>query len=86
MYRSRAKRFPPLPATRQQLEIPAHWRVMKSGRQFLMYNNVHNSVLIFCTDENIRELAGHTVWCMDGTFKIVPEWYHQMFSIHVFKE
>ncbi|KRX18777.1 PiggyBac transposable element-derived protein 2 [Trichinella nelsoni] len=24
MYRSRAKRFPPLPATRQQLEIPAH--------------------------------------------------------------
>ncbi|KRX31952.1 hypothetical protein T05_3128, partial [Trichinella murrelli] len=86
MYRSRAKRFPPLPATRQQLEIPAHWRVTKSGRQFLMYNNVHNSVLIFCTDENIWELAGHTVWCMDGTFKIVPEWYHQMFSIHVFKE
>ncbi|KRX77070.1 hypothetical protein T06_3034 [Trichinella sp. T6] len=86
MYRSRAKRFPPLPATRQQLEIPAQWRVTKSGRQFLMYNNVHNSVLIFCTDENIRELAGHTVWCMDGTFKIVPEWYHQMFSIHVFKE
>ncbi|XP_003366967.1 conserved hypothetical protein [Trichinella spiralis] len=51
-----------------------------------MYDNVHNSVLIFCTYENIRELAGHTVWCMDATFKIVPEWYHQMFTIHVFKE
>ncbi|KRX77068.1 hypothetical protein T06_3034 [Trichinella sp. T6] len=38
------------------------------------------------TDENIRELDGHTVWCMDGTFKIVPEWHHQMFCIHVFKE
>ncbi|KRZ66256.1 hypothetical protein T08_16360 [Trichinella sp. T8] len=24
IYRSRAKRFPPLPETRQQLEIPAH--------------------------------------------------------------
>ncbi|KRY63336.1 hypothetical protein T11_2895 [Trichinella zimbabwensis] len=23
---------------------------------------------------------------MDGTFKIVPEWYQQMFTIHVFKE
>ncbi|KRX77067.1 hypothetical protein T06_3034 [Trichinella sp. T6] len=44
------------------------------------------SILISHADENIRELAGHTVWCMDGTFKIVPEWYHQMFSIHVFKE
>ncbi|KRX53163.1 hypothetical protein T09_9588 [Trichinella sp. T9] len=72
-YRSRAKRFPPLPATRQQLEIPAHCRVTKSGRQFLMYNNVNNSVLIFCTEENLRELAGQSVWCMDGTFKIVPE-------------
>ncbi|KRX52161.1 hypothetical protein T09_15022, partial [Trichinella sp. T9] len=39
MYRSRAKRFPALPATRQQLEIPAHWRVTKSGRPFFMYNN-----------------------------------------------
>ncbi|KRX48900.1 hypothetical protein T05_8341 [Trichinella murrelli] len=85
-YRSRAKRFPPLPATRQQLEIPAHCRVTKSGRQFLMYNNVNNSVLIFCTEENLRELAGQSVWCMDGTFKIVPEWYQQLFTIHVFKE
>ncbi|KRZ02337.1 hypothetical protein T11_2656 [Trichinella zimbabwensis] len=24
----------------------------------------------------------HSVWCMDGTFKIVPEWYQQMFTIH----
>ncbi|KRZ82885.1 hypothetical protein T08_1539 [Trichinella sp. T8] len=39
MYRSRAKRFPPLPATSQQLEIPAHWRVTTSGRPFFMYNN-----------------------------------------------
>ncbi|KRX30133.1 hypothetical protein T05_10567, partial [Trichinella murrelli] len=23
---------------------------------------------------------------MDGTFKIVPEWYQQLFTIHVFKE
>ncbi|KRX67866.1 hypothetical protein T06_4849 [Trichinella sp. T6] len=44
------------------------------------------SILISHVDENIRELAGHTVWCMDGTFKIVPEWHHQMFCIHVFKE
>ncbi|KRZ77522.1 hypothetical protein T10_727 [Trichinella papuae] len=84
MYRSRAKRFPPLPA-RNKSEIPAHWRVTKSVQQFLMFNNVHNSVVIFCTEENLRELAGHSVRCMDGTFKIVPEWYQQMFTIHVFK-
>ncbi|KRX38133.1 hypothetical protein T05_9386 [Trichinella murrelli] len=53
MYRSHAKRFPPLLATRQQMEIPVQW---------------------LCTEENLRELAAHSVWCIDGTFKTVPEW------------
>ncbi|KRZ01233.1 hypothetical protein T11_6525 [Trichinella zimbabwensis] len=79
------KRFPPPSATRQQLEIPVHWRVTQSGRQFFMYNNLHNFVLIFCTEDNLRQLANHSVWCMEGAFKIVPEWYQQMFTIHVFK-
>ncbi|KRY45974.1 hypothetical protein T03_17819 [Trichinella britovi] len=81
MYRSHAKRFPPLLATCQQMEIPVQWRVTKSGRQLLLYRNVNNSVSIVCTEENLRELAAHSVWCMDGTFKIVPEWY-----IHTFRK
>ncbi|XP_003369248.1 conserved hypothetical protein [Trichinella spiralis] len=23
-------------------------------------------------------------WCMDGTFKVVPQWYQQLFTIHAF--
>ncbi|KRY06051.1 hypothetical protein T03_1957, partial [Trichinella britovi] len=34
--------------------------------------------------ENLSVLSEHSVWSMDGTFKIVPEWYQQMFTIHVF--
>ncbi|KRY15916.1 hypothetical protein T12_15200 [Trichinella patagoniensis] len=59
--------------TRQQLEIPPQWRMTKSDR-----------LLIFCTEENLSVLSEHSVWSMDGTFKIVPEWYQQMFTIHVF--
>ncbi|KRX60072.1 hypothetical protein T09_15528 [Trichinella sp. T9] len=67
MYRKRAQKFPRLPPTRQQLEIPPRWRMTKSDRQ-----------------ENLSILSEHSVWFMDGTFKIVPEWYQQMFTIHVF--
>ncbi|XP_003377097.1 conserved hypothetical protein [Trichinella spiralis] len=56
----------------------------KSDRRFLLYNNVYNSILIFCTEENSSILSEHSVWSMDGTFKIVSEWYQQMFTIHVF--
>ncbi|KRY05018.1 hypothetical protein T12_13172 [Trichinella patagoniensis] len=54
MYRSRAKRFPPLPATRQQLEIPAHWRVTKSGRQLPFANgNTSNFRVTNGTNANV---------------------------------
>ncbi|KRZ69082.1 hypothetical protein T10_953 [Trichinella papuae] len=66
MYSKRAQRFPRLPPTRQQLEIPPHWRITKSGRRFLLYK------------ENLNILSDHSVWSMDGTFKIVPEWYQQL--------
>ncbi|KRY98389.1 hypothetical protein T11_18027 [Trichinella zimbabwensis] len=84
MYRKRAQKFPRLPPTRQQLEIPPQWRMTKCFRRFLLCNNVYNSILIFCTEENLSILSEHSVWSMDGTFKIVPEWYQQMFTIHVF--
>ncbi|XP_003369209.1 putative DNA-directed RNA polymerase subunit L [Trichinella spiralis] len=35
-------------------------------------------------EENLSISSEHSVWSMDGTFKIVAEWYHQIFTIHVF--
>ncbi|KRX61590.1 hypothetical protein T09_14383 [Trichinella sp. T9] len=64
MYRKRAQKFPRLPPTRQQLEIPPQWRMTKSDRRFLLYNNVYNSILIFCTEENLSVLSEHSVWSM----------------------
>ncbi|KRY96809.1 hypothetical protein T11_16000 [Trichinella zimbabwensis] len=74
MYRKRAQKFPRLPPTRQQLEIPPQWRMTKSFRRFLVCNN--KEIYPFYPE--------HSVWSMDGTLKIVPEWYQQMFTIHVF--
>ncbi|KRX12591.1 hypothetical protein T07_7386 [Trichinella nelsoni] len=84
MYRKRAQKFSKFPPTRQQLEIPPQWRMTKSDRHFLLYNNVYNSILIFCTEENLSILSQYSVWSMDGTFKIVPEWYQQLITIRVF--
>ncbi|KRY20124.1 hypothetical protein T12_715 [Trichinella patagoniensis] len=35
-----AGHFSALPSTRQQLEIPPHWRMTKSDRRFLLYTNI----------------------------------------------
>ncbi|KRY56464.1 hypothetical protein T03_9775, partial [Trichinella britovi] len=43
-----------------------------------------NDILIFATEDGVRLLAQSNCWCGDGTFKIVPSWYQQLFTLHVF--
>ncbi|KRZ15215.1 hypothetical protein T11_9568 [Trichinella zimbabwensis] len=84
MYYSRAKRYPRLPSRRQDLRLTAEQTTTKSGAQFLMYHSPTNDILIFATEAGVRLLAQSNCWCGDGTFKIVPSWYQQLFTLHVF--
>ncbi|KRX59208.1 hypothetical protein T09_5009 [Trichinella sp. T9] len=49
-----------------------------------MYHSPTNDILIFATEDGVRLLAQSNCWCGDGTFKIVPSWYQQLFTLHVF--
>ncbi|KRX31788.1 hypothetical protein T05_6860, partial [Trichinella murrelli] len=84
MYYSRSKRYPRLPARRQDLRVTAEQTTTKSGAQFLMYHSPTNDILIFATEDGVKLLAQSNCWCGDGTFKIVPSWYQQLFTLHVF--
>ncbi|KRX12354.1 hypothetical protein T07_199, partial [Trichinella nelsoni] len=81
MYGHRAKRFPRLPEHRHDLVIPDQFKTTKSGRRLFI---VPKHILVFATGTNIRLLAARRTWGMDGTFKIVPKWYQQLFTIHAF--
>ncbi|KRZ00242.1 hypothetical protein T11_5141 [Trichinella zimbabwensis] len=39
----------------------------------------------FTRTNNIRLLAAMKPWGMDGAFKVVPQWYQQLFTIHAFE-
>ncbi|XP_003382338.1 conserved hypothetical protein [Trichinella spiralis] len=84
MYYSRSKRYPRLPARRHDLRLTAEQTTTKSGAQFLMYHSPTNDILIFATEDGVKLLAQSNCWCGDGTFKIVPCWYQQLFTLHVF--
>ncbi|KRY31620.1 hypothetical protein T03_16849, partial [Trichinella britovi] len=84
MYRHRAKRYPKLPSHRRYLQIPVPFRTTKSGDDFLLWQSATRHILVFATGYNIRLLAAMRTWGMDGTFKVVPQWYQQLFTIHAF--
>ncbi|KRY81016.1 hypothetical protein T4D_14597 [Trichinella pseudospiralis] len=84
MYYSRTKRYPRLPARRQDRPLTAEQTTTKSGAQFLMYDSPTNDILIFATKAGVRLLAQSNCWCGDETILIVPSWYQQLFTLHVF--
>ncbi|KRZ61929.1 hypothetical protein T02_1071 [Trichinella nativa] len=75
MYYSRSKRYPRLPARRQDLQLIAEQMTTKSGAQFLMYHSPTNNILIFANEAGVRLLAQSNCWCGDGTRKLLPVVY-----------
>ncbi|KRY27669.1 hypothetical protein T01_3777 [Trichinella spiralis] len=51
MYRKRAQKFPRLPPTRQQLEIPPQWRMTKSDRRSAALGVVRQPQTVICDSE-----------------------------------
>ncbi|KRZ09822.1 hypothetical protein T11_4460 [Trichinella zimbabwensis] len=49
---------------------------------FLLYERVSKHITVLETCNNIKMLATITFWCMDGLFKIMPEWNQKLLSIH----
>ncbi|KRX61678.1 hypothetical protein T09_4094, partial [Trichinella sp. T9] len=84
MYYSRSKRYPRLPARRQDLRLTTEQTTTKSSAQFFMYHSPTNDILIFATEDGVKLLAQSNCWCRDWTFKIVPSWYQQLFTLYVF--
>ena len=83
LYRARRKRLPKLPHTLAEITLPEEWRTTEDGRNFLLANDgVEERILIFGTSQNIRYLCAADTIFMDGTFKISPDMFHQVYALH----
>lgn len=90
--RTRAKEFPANPNNIYELKyIPWRFSVMKSGDFFLLYDSNSDDeynlecgrIIIFATENNLRQLFRCKMWFADGTFKPVPVIFYQMFTLMV---
>ncbi|KRY83922.1 hypothetical protein T4D_4033 [Trichinella pseudospiralis] len=62
MYYSRLKKYPRLPARRQDLRLTAKQTTTKSGAQFLMHHLPTSDILIFAPKTGVRLLAQSNCW------------------------
>lgn len=90
LLRAKAKQLPRNPTNIQELEyIPRRFSVTKSGDFFLLYDSDSDEpnnlacgrIIIFATENNLRQLFRCKLWFADGTFKTVPAIFYQMFTV-----
>lgn len=69
------------PKTKEDITMDFLSSVKCLNEDFVLHIEEDKSVIIFATDSSLRRLFSTTDWMADGTFKVVPALYLQLFTI-----
>jgi hypothetical protein len=75
-----------IPHRREDINLPPSFQKTASGDDFLFFDSGADSsrILIFTT-QNLEFLKSADTWLADGTFKVAPTLFDQLFVIHAFR-
>ena len=86
--RARRAKLPANPKSLDDLEsLDAQYQKTEAGDQFLLFDSKNVSdfgagrVLVFATRKNVERLANCRCWFVDGTFKVSPTIFTQVFTV-----
>ena len=85
--RERELAAPVQPLSLEELIFPPDYQQTAKGEQFLIYDSGPESerILIFATQQNLEMLESSQYWLADGTFKISPELFSQVYVVHALR-
>ena len=81
MYTARRHNMSPLPETRDDINLEGQWGMTAVNQPFLQHQD--NNMILLATDNNLEMLASADTVFMDGTFKIAPRQFTQLFTLHI---
>ena len=82
LYRARHEKLPVLPQSLNDIHIPDQLTQTISGQLFLLFISEDKSIILLGTISNLQMLSSNNHWFMDGTFRVAPPFYKQIFTIH----
>ncbi len=83
MYRQKRKHFPHQAMQRRDIAINGEFAVTKKGDQFLLAEEgEEEKILVFGTVMFLKKLCNADYVYMDGTFKVVPSLFLQLYTLH----
>ena len=88
LQRHRSSVRPNLPSSLQDIILEGVWTQTKKGEDFLLFDDAGTSqdpkprMLGFATHRNMEILLGERPVFMDGTFRVVPSQFSQLYTLH----
>ncbi|CAF5217779.1 unnamed protein product, partial [Rotaria magnacalcarata] len=74
------RRQRPAPSTNDDNQLPDNLKQTDRGENFVLHED--EKLIIFTTATNLSVLKTCKHWFVDGTFKVCPEDFYQMFTLH----
>ena len=92
--RERGAGLPPIPGEDEDLQVPERFQVTLGGRRFLLFDNRNDEdnvedlprIIMFASDNQLRILRSSRHIHYDGTFKVAPALFYQLFVIHAVRD
>ena len=88
-YKRTAEEYVGDPSSCADVIIPSSLKVTHRGDGFLLFDSGEGDIhrlLLFCTSNFLSILKESSNWYCDGTFKVVPEQFMQIYTIHAERE
>lgn len=86
LYRNHRVRLPVLPQSREDVVFEGEWAQTMSGAPFLLASEgAEDKIVIFATRDNLELLSAADTVYMDGTFRVCPRLFYQVFTLHIFR-
>ena len=87
--RERSTVRPPLPEHRRDIDLAGVWAENKRGEPFLLFDNTYpivstRRILGFSTHGDMEILLRAPAIFMDGTFRVVPSLFAQLYTLHAY--
>ena len=85
LYRQRRYRRPQTPAAARNIRFGDESCTLKTGDNFILIDDITEGgsrIIVFGTLANLQRLCSGSVISMDGTFKVCPRFFYQLYIIH----
>uniref|UniRef100_A0A0L8GLB2 MULE transposase domain-containing protein n=1 Tax=Octopus bimaculoides TaxID=37653 RepID=A0A0L8GLB2_OCTBM len=87
-WRQADSNYPATPLIYVLFSIPSEYSYLDNEETFLQYDSVYKMeeskrILIFTSDEALRQLKQHKNWAADGPFKCCSSVFFQLYILHI---